>query len=196
MRTQLWCKILLTLAWVTAGALTINPSEMVLASAQNDVQSISVTGQTAPRLQNLGDHQFPVTTGSARARLFINQGMMLAYGFNHAEAARSFREAARLDPGCAMAYWGMALVIGPNINMGMPPEAEPQANELIGKALTLKKNATAGKRATSTPWPNAIPPLRTPTAALSTGPTPTPCAICTTATRMTSTPPCCTPSRS
>ncbi len=147
MRTQLWCKILVALAWVAAGALTINPPEMVLASTQNDVQSISVAGQTAPRLQNLGDHQFPVTTTSARAQLFMDQGMMLAYGFNHAEAARSFREAARLYPGCAMAYWGLALVIGPNINMGMPPEAEPRAHELIGKALALKKTASNREKA-------------------------------------------------
>src|SRR6187549_1816325 len=62
----------------------------------------------APRLQNLGVHVFPVTTTSSRARLFINQGMNLAYGFNHAEAARAFAEAARLDPNCAMAYAGHA----------------------------------------------------------------------------------------
>ena len=53
----------------------------------------------APRLQNLGVHTFPVTTTSERAQLFINQGLNLAYGFNHAEAARAFAEAARLDPG-------------------------------------------------------------------------------------------------
>ena len=56
---------------------------------------------------------------------------MLAYGFNHAEAIRSFREAARLNPNCAMAYWGLALVMGPNINMPMPPEAEPQTMETL-----------------------------------------------------------------
>src|SRR5262245_34533527 len=61
-------------------------------------------GQLAPRLQNLGRHTFPVTTRSKQAQLFVNQGMNLAYGFNHAEAGRAFREAARLDPGCAMAY--------------------------------------------------------------------------------------------
>src|SRR5690349_19848332 len=63
-------------------------------------------GQLAPRLQNLGTHVFPVTTSSARAQLYINQGVRLAWAFNHAEAGRAFREAARLDPKCAMAYWG------------------------------------------------------------------------------------------
>src|SRR6185436_1887541 len=74
------------------------------------------TGELAPHLQNLGRHTFPVTTKSKQAQLFVNQGMNLAFGFNHAEAGRAFKEAARLDPGCAMAYWGQALVLGPNIN--------------------------------------------------------------------------------
>ena len=81
----------------------------------------------APRLQNLGVHTFPVSTKVKRAQLFINQGINLAYGFNHAEAARAFAEAARLDPQCAMAYWGQALVLGPNINATMTPEDEPKA---------------------------------------------------------------------
>ena len=115
--------------------------------SKDDVQSTTVPGQTAPRLQNLGNHQFPVTTNSARAQLFINQGMMLTYGFNHAEATRSFREAARLDPNCAMAYWGMALVLGPNINMAMAPEAEPQAYELIQQAIARKKYVTEKEQA-------------------------------------------------
>jgi hypothetical protein len=72
---------------------------------------------------------------------------MLTYGFNHAEAGRSFREAARLDPQCAMAYWGMALVLGPNINMTMAPEKEPQAHDLIQKAIGLKKNSSERERA-------------------------------------------------
>jgi len=113
----------------------------------DDVKTVAVEGQTAPRLQNLGDHTFPVTTRSARAQLFINQGMMLTYGFNHAEASRSFGEAARLDPDCAMAYWGMALVLGPNINMPMAPEKEPQAYAMIQKAMALKQNASAREKA-------------------------------------------------
>jgi tetratricopeptide (TPR) repeat protein len=103
-------------------------------------------GQLAPRLQNLGDHKFPVTTKSKQAQLFINQGVNLAYGFNHAEAGRAFREAARLDPDCAMAYWGEALVLGPNINMPMPPEAEPQAWAAIQKAIARKSKASQRER--------------------------------------------------
>ncbi|HVR69726.1 MAG TPA: hypothetical protein VMT87_02680, partial [Vicinamibacteria bacterium] len=105
------------------------------------------TGELAPRLQNLGKHVFPVSTRSKQAQLFVSQGMNLAYGFNHAEAGRSFREAARLDPGLAMAYWGQALVLGPNINAPMTPEDEPRAYELAQKALSLKGRASARERA-------------------------------------------------
>ncbi len=104
-------------------------------------------GSLAPRLQNLGNHVFPVTTSSERAQMFINQGVNLSYGFNHAEAGRAFREAARLDPDCAMAYWGQALVLGPNINAPMDPKNEPNARELIGKALALQSRATPRERA-------------------------------------------------
>ena len=123
------------------------PAAFADSNPQNDIQATALPGQIAPRLQNLGNHGFPVTTNSARAQLFINQGLMLAYGFNHAEAARSFREAARLDPDCAMAYWGMALVLGPNINMAMPLEAEPQAYELIRQAIALQENISVKEQA-------------------------------------------------
>jgi tetratricopeptide (TPR) repeat protein len=100
----------------------------------------------APRLQNLGVHTFPVTIKSRRAQLFINQGVNLAYGFNHPEAARAFAEAARLDPDCAMAYWGHALVLGPNINATMNPDDEPKALALVQKAVALKSKASPRER--------------------------------------------------
>jgi tetratricopeptide (TPR) repeat protein len=105
------------------------------------------TGEMAPRLQSLGKHTFPVRTKSRQAQLFINQGVNLAYGFNHAEAGRAFREAARLDPGCSMAYWGQALVLGPNINAPMTPEDEPKAYELAQKAVARKSKASAREQA-------------------------------------------------
>ena len=101
----------------------------------------------APRLQNLGVHTFPVSTTNRQAQAFISQGVNLAYAFNHAEAARSFAEAARLQPDLAMAYWGHALVLGPNINAPMAPEEEPKALELVNKAIALKAKATARERA-------------------------------------------------
>jgi tetratricopeptide (TPR) repeat protein len=101
----------------------------------------------APRLQNLGVHTFPVSTRVERAQLFMNQGLNLTYGFNHAEAARAYAEAARLDPNLAMAYWGQALVLGPNINAAMDPEAEPKALELVQKAVAMKAKASPRERA-------------------------------------------------
>src|SRR5258707_15071740 len=102
------------------------------------------TGEVAPRLQSLGSHTFPVRTKSKPAQLFVNQGVNLAYGFNHAEAGRAFPEAARLDPGCAMAYWGQALVLRPNINAPMTPEDEPKAYELAQQAVAgLQSKASA-----------------------------------------------------
>src|SRR5688572_9721204 len=110
-------------------------------------QDASPTGALAPRLQNLGSHEFPVSTRNRQARQFMSQGLNLAYAFNHAEARRAFREAARLDPNLAMAYWGQALVLGPNINALMEPNEEPQAYELIQKAIALKSRASARERA-------------------------------------------------
>ncbi|KIO48474.1 tetratricopeptide repeat protein [Nitrosospira sp. NpAV] len=104
-------------------------------------------GQLAPRLQNLGSHTFPVSTRNKLAQQYVSQGLNLAYGFNHAEARRAFREAARLDPGLAMAYWGQALVLGPNINAMMEPNEEPQALEIVQQAKSLMAKASPRERA-------------------------------------------------
>src|SRR5215813_1584147 len=110
-------------------------------------QSTSPTGAVAPRLQKLGNHTFPVSTKNAQAQLFMNQGLNLSYAFNHAEAGRAYREAARLDPNLAMAYWGEALALGPNINAPMDPASEPKALEAIQKAVALKANASPREQA-------------------------------------------------
>ncbi|PSJ17445.1 tetratricopeptide repeat protein [Nitrosomonas supralitoralis] len=103
--------------------------------------------QLAPRLLNLGAHTFPVSTRNPLAQQYINQGLNLAYAFNHAEARRAFREAARLEPDLAMAYWGQALVLGPNINAMMEPNEEPHALEIVQKAKSLMANASPKEQA-------------------------------------------------
>jgi tetratricopeptide (TPR) repeat protein len=108
--------------------------------------SPSASGAIAPRLQNVGKHAFPVTTKSEQAQRFMNQGLNLAYGFNHAEAGRAFAEAARLDPNLAMAHWGSALVLGPNINAPMAPEEEPKALAHLKQAQALKAKASQRER--------------------------------------------------
>ena len=73
--------------------------------------------------------------------------MRLAFGFNHAEAQRAFRAAQKLDPACALCCWGEALILGPNINVPMNPEANAPALAALAKAVALKDKATPRERA-------------------------------------------------
>jgi tetratricopeptide (TPR) repeat protein len=137
---------ILSLVLCEGSTLAQAPSHVhSVASAEFDKPASSAA--LAPRLQNLGAHVFPVTTNTKPAQLFVNQGLNLTYGFNHQEAGRSFREAARLDPDCAMAYWGQALVLGPNINLSMDPADEQKAYELVQKAASLKRKASPREQA-------------------------------------------------
>lgn len=112
-----------------------------------ETSQASPTGQLAPRLQKLGNHVFPVSTKNKQAQLFMNQGLNLSYAFNHAEAGRAYREAERLDPNLAIAYWGEALALGPNINAPMDPNSEPKALEVIQKAVSLRAKASPREQA-------------------------------------------------
>jgi tetratricopeptide (TPR) repeat protein len=105
------------------------------------------TGPIAPKLRGLGDHHFEVTTRSAESQAFFDQGLRLTYAFNHSEALRAFKEAVRHDPGNAMAYWGCALVLGPNLNLAMVPQVAPQAYRAIRQAVGLKNAVSARERA-------------------------------------------------
>lgn len=104
-------------------------------------------GQLAPVLTGLGNVHFPVTTTSERAQAFFDQGLRLTYGFNHQEALRAFKEAVRLDQDFAMAYWGWALVLGPNINLPMQENVVAQAYEAIQTAMSLRHRVTEKERA-------------------------------------------------
>lgn len=101
----------------------------------------------APLLDGIGDHHFAITTDSEQAQRFFNQGLILSYGFNHAEAVRAFREAARLDPTCGICYWGVALALGPNINAPMPAEAVPEAWEALQQANALAEHESVREQA-------------------------------------------------
>lgn len=96
----------------------------------------------APLFTNIGSHNFPITTDSELAQKYFNQGIIFAYGFNHEEAFRSFKEVARLDTNSAMAYWGMAYVLGPNINLPMDAGVVHTAYEAVQKAITLLDDET------------------------------------------------------
>ncbi|MBS0483735.1 MAG: hypothetical protein JSS06_00730 [Proteobacteria bacterium] len=130
-------------SWATAEKES--GQSQILASGA--AQQFDSKQQSTLRLQNLGKHAFPVSTNNPLAQQYINQGLNLAYGFNHAEARQAFREAARLDPGLAMAYWGQALVLGPNINAMMEPNEEPQALEIMQQAKSLMARASDKEQA-------------------------------------------------
>jgi tetratricopeptide (TPR) repeat protein len=106
----------------------------------------SATVDEAPLWPGTDAVSYPVTTKSPQAQQYFNQGLMLAYGFNHAEARRSFQAAQRLDPTCAMCFWGEALVLGPNINAPMDPDTNGAAHAAITHALSLMQGASARER--------------------------------------------------
>ena len=138
---------------LNAAVACIALSTVVPATAQIhdpraiEVDPLTATEPVAPRLEGLGDHHFAVTTRSAESQHFFDQGLRLTYGFNHSEALRAFKEAARLDPENAMAYWGWALVLGPNINLPMQPEVTGQAYEAIQAAIALEDGVSERERA-------------------------------------------------
>ncbi len=105
------------------------------------------SGRKAPKFNGLEGIAFQISTSKQEAQEYFNQGIMLSYGFNHAEAARSFYEASRLDSTCAMAYWGFAYVLGPNYNGGMEKDNFQRAYTAAMKAESLSNNCTPKEKA-------------------------------------------------
>ena len=103
--------------------------------------------RTAVLLEGLGSIHHPVSTKNAEAQKFFDQGLRLVYAFNHDEAHLAFQRSAELDPGLAMAHWGMALAVGPNYNLDAEAEQMKQAYESIGKAKQLLGKAPDHERA-------------------------------------------------
>lgn len=101
----------------------------------------------APLFPGMDILNYPITTKSPEAQKYFNQGLLLAYAFNHAEAGRSFYEATRKDSTCAMCYWGFAYVLGPNYNAGMEPDNYQRAYSAIQKAIKLSRNSTPKEKA-------------------------------------------------
>lgn len=107
----------------------------------------------APLFEGMGNFHREITTASPDAQKYFDQGMVLAFGFNHAESIRSFRAAQKLDPVCAMCFWGEALATGPNINVTskgkavMSPADRASAYRAIKRADALKAGATPSEQA-------------------------------------------------
>ncbi|MGH6909863.1 MAG: hypothetical protein ACREE0_08025 [Phenylobacterium sp.] len=101
----------------------------------------------APVFKGLGAHHMAISTKVPETQRFFDQGVNLLFGFNHAEAIRSFREAARLDPDCAMCWWGMSVALGPNINLPMPPDAVAPAWQALQQAQARAPKASPREQA-------------------------------------------------
>jgi len=112
------------------------------------LSDVDTTQQIAPLFDNLGGYKYPITTKNEMSQTFFNQGLNLAYAFNHSESHRSFMEASRLDPNCAMSYWGQAYVLGPNINDQLPDkERRDKSYEAVQKAKKLATGSSKKEQA-------------------------------------------------
>lgn len=90
---------------------------------------------------------FAISTRRDEAQKFFDQGLAFIYAFNHEEAVRSFRRAAEVDPASPMPWWGIALALGPNINLDVDAAREQQAYDAARKAQELAVRAPARERA-------------------------------------------------
>src|SRR5258705_1242208 len=106
-----------------------------------------VSSGAVPLMTGLGTPHFAGTARSPLAQKYFDQGFRLCYAFNHDEAIRAFREAARLDPSCAMAHWGIALALGPNVNFPVDQDREKEAFAEVHKSRTLAAKGTPRERA-------------------------------------------------
>jgi tetratricopeptide (TPR) repeat protein len=129
--------------------------QLLLAQARTETRpfapALTPEGSPAadrpPLWQDLGKLSMPITTASPMAQAYFNQGLRLSFAFNHAEARRAFRAAQQADPNCAMCFWGEALVLGPNINAPMFPEAQEPALAAVARAQSLASKAAPPERA-------------------------------------------------
>ena len=139
----------------TTAAATGQPN-MMLRFAQTEVpraemsaaNSAPAFADTEPPLwSGLGPITYKISTSNEGAQAYFDQGLRLAYAFNHGEAQRAFRKAQKLDPDCAMCFWGEALVLGPNINLPMQEDAAAPAYAAAQKAKALAGKATPREQA-------------------------------------------------
>jgi len=144
--------ILIQYGILAIALVACTPTHVAPPSEQlTEQELISLAG--APLFSDLGDYHRSITTAHPGAQRYFNQGMVLAFGFNHAESIRSFKAAQKLDPRCAMCFWGEALATGPNINVTskgkaiMSPADRASAFAAINQAGEFASNASINERA-------------------------------------------------
>ncbi|MFL2755474.1 MAG: hypothetical protein ACJ0BF_05160 [Gammaproteobacteria bacterium] len=129
---------------------------LILLSCSDNQSQINVDEivkkANAPLLKGLGNHSFKISSDIEGVQEYFDQGLIMAFAFNHAESVRSFKAAQRLDPNCAICFWGEALARGPNINVTsdgkavMSPENRIEALKAFKIAESLKENASLKER--------------------------------------------------
>jgi tetratricopeptide (TPR) repeat protein len=129
----------------TIGPIASSRGASVVPPAQTAAKSAKP--ETMPLYPGLGPVHHHVTTASPLAQKYFDQGLAFTYGFNHYEAELSFQQAAKIDPKMAMAYWGMALVLGPNYNMPGDSDRNRRARETVAYAKTLAPGLSPEERA-------------------------------------------------
>jgi len=134
---------------ITSGMIRLAAAQTEAPQAKTNAASpaLAFADTDPPVWDGLGSLSYKVTTSSPAAQVYFDQGLRLTYAFNHEEAQRAFRKAQKLDPDCAMCFWGEALVLGPNINMPMVEEAVAPAFAAMQKARALAAKASPREQA-------------------------------------------------
>lgn len=132
---------------VFASAVLFLPRPLSAQETNHANHVPAASSDTVPLYSDLGDHHYAISSRVPRVQEYFDQGLRLYYGFNHAEAIRAFEQAARLDPECAMCYWGIALAYGPNINAPMDSAAGVAAYQAIQRARAAQEGSTEVERA-------------------------------------------------
>jgi hypothetical protein len=134
-------------ARATGGMIRLAQLEVPPGALQAMQSAPEFADSDPPLWDGLGSISYKITTARPDAQRFFDQGLRLTFAFNHDEARRAFRKAQRLDPDCAMCFFGEALVLGPNINLPMQEEAVPLAFAAMQKAQALATKAHADEQA-------------------------------------------------
>ena len=134
---------------MTRGMIRLVATQTEVPQARSNAASpaLAFADSDPPLWDGLGSLAYKITTASPSAQSYFDQGLRLTHAFNHEEAQRAFRKAQKLDPDCAMCFWGEALVLGPNINAPMDPAANEPALAALARAKAAQAKASPREQA-------------------------------------------------
>lgn len=142
-RIGIWSASAIVAMWAGAGTVLAQPQT---PAPQRPVFE-RYTEPIAIFANGLGTFGRPISSTNKEAQAFFNQGFQMMYSFAKPEAVRSFREAWKRDPDCAICYWGEAWAWGSYLNAPMTAEEAPHAYAAIQKAKSLRAHANDKERA-------------------------------------------------